>query len=169
MQIRELISSDAAEFQALRLQGLTESPSAFSSSYDEECGLSPGLVAERLTPTPERCVFGAFQASLLVGILGLKREAQQKISHKAFIWGMYVAPNHRKSGIGHALVSAALAKAACMQGMRQVNLGVNAANTAALALYEKCGFKPFGIERGFMLLDGQLHDEVHMVHLLAAT
>lgn len=38
----------------------------------------------------------------------------------------------------------------------------NAANDAALALYTAVGFEPFGVERGFMLVDGVLQDEVHM-------
>ena len=29
--------------------------------------------------------------------------------------------------------------------------------------YEAAGFTAFGVERGFMLLDGRLHDEIHMV------
>jgi RimJ/RimL family protein N-acetyltransferase len=49
-----------------------------------------------------------------------------------------------------------------MPGVQQVNLGVNAANSAAIALYESLGFQAFGIERGFMQVDGELHDEVHM-------
>jgi len=169
MHIRELVDSDAATFQALRLQALLECPSAFAASHVEECDLSLGVVAERIAATSERCVVGAFMDALLVGIVGLQREEFQKLSHKAFIWGMYVAPHSRGFGVGHALVSAVLARAARMSGIRQVNLGVNAANSAALALYESCGFKPFGVERGFMLLNGELHDEVHMVHLLAAT
>ena len=50
-----------------------------------------------------------------------------------------------------------------MPGVRQINLGVNAANAEAVALYEAAGFTAFGVERGFMLLDGRLHDEIHMV------
>ena len=50
-----------------------------------------------------------------------------------------------------------------MNGVRQINLGVNAANLEAIALYEAAGFTAFGVERGFMLLDGRLHDELHMV------
>jgi ribosomal protein S18 acetylase RimI-like enzyme len=169
MQIRELVSSDAAEFQALRLHALAECSSAFSSSHAEECNLALTVVAERITATPDRCVFGAFVDSQLVGVLGLKREGLLKLAHKAFIWGMYVAPQCRKSGIGRGLVSTALTRAAGMSGVRQINLGVNAANTAALALYESCGFKSFGIERGFMLLNGELHDELHMVHTFQAT
>jgi RimJ/RimL family protein N-acetyltransferase len=45
----------------------------------------------------------------------------------------------------------------------QINLGVNAAHAEAVALYEAAGFISFGVERGFMLLDGRLLDEIHMV------
>lgn len=167
--IRELVASDAAAFQALRLEALLECPSAFSSSHEEERGLSLDVVAKRIVARPECCVLGAFGKAQLVGIVGLRREQPRKLSHKAFIWGMFVAPHSRKSGIGRSLVSIALASAARMPGVRQVNLGVNAANVAAVALYEALGFKPFGLERGFMLLEEKLHDEIHMVHVLAAT
>jgi putative acetyltransferase len=79
---------------------------------------------------------------------------------------MYVEPEARRSGIGRALVAEALARASKMAGVRQVNLGVNAANTEAIALYQRAGFMPFGLELGFMLLEGALHDELHMVFVL---
>jgi ribosomal protein S18 acetylase RimI-like enzyme len=169
LKIRELGASDAADFQALRLQSLLEFPSAFSSSHSEECDLSLSVVAERIAPTPHGCVFGAFAESQFVGILGLAREKPQKLAHKAFIWGMFVAPRYRVSGIGRTLVQTAIAKAAAMSGVRQINLGVNAKNTAALELYRSCGFEQFGLEREFMLLNGELHDEIHMVHFLNST
>lgn len=127
------------------------------------------LVAERIAARPDRCVLGAFIGPQLVGVVGLQREEMRKLSHKAFIWGMYVAPSGRRSGIGRELVYQALARARGMPGVRQVNLGVNAANSAAIALYEGLGFVAFGLERGFMLLNGELHDEVHMARLLPAT
>ena len=168
MRIRELTSSDAAEFQSLRLQGLLECPSAFASSHAEEVGFALAAVAERLAANPQRCVVGAFNGERLVGMVGLQREELQKMSHKAFIWGMHVAPGSRRSGVGRALIVAALERARGMPGLRQVNLGVNLQNAPALRLYERCGFVPFGVERGFMLLDGELHDEVQMVHVLVS-
>ena len=35
-------------------------------------------------------------------------------------------------------------------------------NPAAIALYKSMGFEPFGLERDFLLVDGVLHDELHM-------
>jgi len=169
MKIRPLSSGDAAQWQALRLQALHECPTAFSSSYEEEHDTPLDVVAQRLTPGDEHVVLGAFDGPRLVGIVGLRRERQRKLAHKALLWGMYVDPNARNRGTGRKLVAHLLTHAATMPGLRQITLGVNATNRAALALYETTGFKAFGVERGFLLVDGVLQDEIHMVHVLAAT
>lgn len=163
MQIRDLVSEDARVFQALRLAALRECPSAFASSYEEEDEMPMAVVAERLVVKADRCVLGAWLGSDLVGMLGLQREEMRKLAHKAFIWGMYVAPSARRRGVGRQLIDQALVRASSMNGVHQINLGVNAANAEAIALYEAAGFTAFGVERGFMLLDGELHDELHMV------
>ncbi len=111
-----------------------------------------------------RAVFGAFDDAQLAGIIGLQREAHLKLAHKGFIWGMYVAPEYRQHGVGRALVDAVLAHAYAMPGIDRVNLSVNAANPAAIALYEAAGFIRYGLERDFMRIDGVPQDEIHMVH-----
>jgi len=166
MQVRELGAQDAREFQALRLAALRDCPSAFASSYEEEHETAIDVVAERLVANADRCVLGAWLDPDLVGMLGLRREATRKLAHKAFLWGMYVAPAARRRGAGRLLVEHALARASSMAGVRQVNLGVNAANAEAIALYRTAGFAPFGLERGFMRLDGELHDEILMVRVV---
>ena len=169
MKIRSLKQEDAALFQELRLRGLSECPSAFASSYEEECGLSLEEIGERLSPRPGRVTLGAFEEGRLVGILGLMRERHAKLAHKAFVWGMYVAPELRNRGIGRELVKEALKHAREMPGVRQVYLGVNAINLPAVNLYKSMGFEEFGREPGFMLLDGVLYDEIHMVRILPET
>ena len=169
MRMRDLAAEDAAEFQSLRLSALRECPSAFASSYQEECDTPLAVVAERLVANARRCVVGAWLESDLVGVVGLQREEMRKLAHKAFIWGMYVAPRVRRRGVGRTLIDHALLRAGSTKGVVQVNLGVNASNVDAIRLYEAAGFNAFGIERGFMLLDGQLHDELHMVRNIAAS
>ena len=87
----------------------------------------------------------------------------RKLRHKAHIWGMYVAPEARRGGHGHALVQFAQDQARRMTGVKQVNLGVNACNRAAIALYEKLAFERFGTERQSLMIDDIGHDEHHMV------
>lgn len=153
---------DAAAFQELRLRGLRECPTAFASSYEEEHETPLDVIADRLTPSADRAMFGAFDESILAGVVGIQREEMLKLKHKAFIWGMYVAPEYRNQSVGGRLVAGALKHAFMSYGVRQVNLGVNAQNVAAIALYERAGFRRFAIEHGFMFVDGTLHDELQM-------
>jgi len=166
MEIRVLLAEDAVAFQSLRLSALQECPTAFSSSYEEEREIPLSRVAERLAPSPDHAVFGAFDAGVLVGTVGLQRERPRKLAHKAIVWGVYVAPMFRNRGLGRRLLESALAHGASMPGLRQIALGANTANPASIALYKSVGFEPFGIERGFLLVDGMLQDEIHMACVL---
>jgi RimJ/RimL family protein N-acetyltransferase len=168
MEIRVLTALDADEFQRLRLEGLRESPAAFSSSYEEECVNDVTTVAARIEPTDNRSVFGAFEDASLVGMVGFQRESGRKLAHKAFIWGMYVAPDRRGCGIGRRLIERVLSHAAQIPGLRRINLGVNAANARAIALYEAAGFERFGVEKAFLMVAGVEQDEIHMVRVLTA-
>ena len=168
MDVRKLTPEDAPEFQALRLSGLRECPTAFASSYEEECDRLLPEIADRLAARDDRAVLGAFAGTELVGLVGIKREDPRKLLHKAYLWGMYVAPASRKRGVGRQLVAEALALALSQLNVRQVTLGVNAQNGPAIALYEHMGFKPFGLEPAFMLVDGIAQDELQMVCMLRA-
>ena len=167
METRILLAADAAAFQALRLEGLRDSPTAFTSSNEEECDLPLSHVAERLTPDANRAVFGAFEADKLIGTVGLLRERHRKLAHNTVIWGVYVTPAFRNRGVARRLLEQALRHAASMSGVRRVRIGVNAANASAVALYKSVGFEPFGLELGFMSVDGALQDELHMALLIA--
>ena len=162
MQIRPLLATDAAAYQSLRLRGLEECPTAFSASHDEECHVPLAEVGAGIAPSPNGTTWGAFEGGRLLGIASVAREAPRKLAHKALLWGVYVAPEHRRHGTARQLLERALAHAFSMPGVRQVNLSVNAANAAAIALYQAMGFRSFGLERGYLQLDGVLHDEIHM-------
>jgi RimJ/RimL family protein N-acetyltransferase len=162
--IRVLSSADA--YQSVRLQGLQESPAAFSSSYEEECGHSLADVGARLDAQELGVVLGAFVSDRLVGIMGIRRERHRKLAHRALLWGVFVAPEGRQHGVGRALGVAALEFAREKLAARQVILGVGARNARALALYEKLGFRQFGYEPDYIFLDGEYYDEIHMIHFV---
>jgi ribosomal protein S18 acetylase RimI-like enzyme len=164
MSIRRLIASDSGRFQALRLQALRDNPSAFSSSYEEECDSSPAAVAQLLT---DRIMLGAFVGADLVGMIGVGREAMHKTRHKGVIRAMYVAPGQRGAGLGKRLMTEALAVLEAMDGVRQVTLCVTSGNGAALALYVSMGFRAFGREPDSLLIDGVMYEDTHMVRYLA--
>jgi ribosomal protein S18 acetylase RimI-like enzyme len=169
MMVRQLTPDDAAAYQQLRLQGLQESPTAFSSSYSREADRSPPEVAVRVTPAPDgsRCVLGAFAGGQLVGILAFVRPPHEKRRHSAELAGLYVAPEFRRRGFGRALVDAALAHARSLAGVRQLRLTVNATNTPARSLYQSRGFTRCGVEPGALCVDGRYYDEELYVLRLA--
>jgi ribosomal protein S18 acetylase RimI-like enzyme len=163
MTIRRLLPADAEQFQAVRLFGLQECPSAFASSYAEEVDTPLSAVAARLAHKPDGAIFGWFAGPILQGVVGVQREGMAKLAHKAFVWGMYVAVQARRTGVGQVLLQHAVEYARDELGVRQVNLGVNTQNHAALALYRRVGFEVYGTEREYLLVDGVLHDEYQMV------
>ena len=158
-----LTPTDAEAFQAIRLRGLKECPEAFASSYEEEIDNPISKVQSRLETNEQSLIFGAFDSARLVAVVGLARETMRKYSHKAFVWGMYVAAEARQAGTGASILQFALAHAADKMKVRQVTLGANTKNIAAVALYKKLGFEQYGIERDFMFVDGVFHDEYQMV------
>jgi len=107
-------------------------------------------------------VFGAFASDgQLVGMATLRREQRVKSEHKAFLFGMYVLPEHRRQGVGRALLEALISRAGEI-GVRQVNLTVNSENRAAVLLYESCGFEQFGLERDAFRIGDGFFDTAYM-------
>ena len=166
MNIRRLRADDAAAFQALRLAALLDTPEAFASSHDEEKDLPLDAVARRFEDRPGHAVFGAFHGDALVGVVGLAREARAKMAHKAHVWGMYVGGAARGHGVARQLMEAVLALARETAGIAKLTLSVDAANVAAIALYESLGFVVFGREADAMRIGADIRNDLQMsLHL----
>ncbi|KJJ96221.1 GCN5 family acetyltransferase [Burkholderiaceae bacterium 26] len=168
--IRQLSSenaADVADYRAIRLAALKDSPDAFGSTYDAEAGLSMEAFAERLATT---IVLGAYEAAAgagdarIIGMVGFKQQTMTKLAHKGFVWGFYVAPAARGRGVGVALVERIVAAATGL--VQQLTLSVVQGNDAALALYERCGFETYGVEPRALKSTTGYADEVLMVRFL---
>ncbi|MCK9685154.1 GNAT family N-acetyltransferase [Scleromatobacter humisilvae] len=162
MNIRRLSASDAPAFRDLRLAALLDTPEAFATSHVEERDLPLAAFESRLVEAPGQAVFGAFDGHALVGITGLAREVLLQAAHKAQVWGMYVAAGARGHGVARELMQAALALARATPGIAKVTLSVDAANVAAIALYESLGFVVFAREADATRLHGESRDELQM-------
>jgi ribosomal protein S18 acetylase RimI-like enzyme len=163
MRVRLLTSDDAAAFRTIRLFGLKETPSAFVSSYEEECDVALELVAGRIHSTESNAVFGAFIGDALVGIAAVQREQRRKLAHRAMIRSVYVLPGFRRRRVARLLLEAALERAFAMPGVQQVHLMVNVTNAPAIALYRSAQFWPKRVDSAYLLVDGVLQDQLHMV------
>ncbi len=112
MKIRILNEADAQLYQEVRLSALKINPEAFGSTYEREVKFSLEAVAERLEPTKDKFVLGAFNYDdSLVGIVTFMRENSLKTNHKGNVYGMYVAPEGRGQGLGKSLMMELISKA----------------------------------------------------------
>lgn len=163
--MRALVESDAPALVALRAESLRQEPMSFGSSPEDDRFGNLEALTEILRGQAEHVVFGAFDGSDLIGMVGLARPPKLKVRHHANIWGMYVNPAHRGSGHGAALLTACVEQARTW-GVLQVNLGVSSAAPAARRLYERGGFQVWGTERRALVHEGQAADELHLsLHL----
>jgi ribosomal protein S18 acetylase RimI-like enzyme len=166
MEIRRLTLDDAAAYRSLRLRSFREHPEAFTTSYEE-------LEQQSLADTEKRMaaanikLWGAFEGGRLAGYVGLDRETRAKSRHKATLVGMYVAPEFAGRGIGRALVDALLAQARA-DGLELIVLTVTDGNGKAAQLYERCGFRSFGVEPHAIKVDGRPYGKNHMYLLLTS-
>ncbi|MGF2038026.1 MAG: N-acetyltransferase family protein [Nostoc sp. CmiVER01] len=165
MKIRFLNSQDVAAYRELRLQALSESPTAFISSFEQEACLSLTDFAAKLHAHDNYSsgIFGAFDdRERIAGMLGFSRESRPKRAHIGLLWSMYVLPEFRRQGVGAALLDRALSHARQLGVLRQIVLGVTANNLAASSLYKSRGFERFGLERDALFIDGTYFDEEHL-------
>jgi ribosomal protein S18 acetylase RimI-like enzyme len=155
---------------ALRLRALREHPEAFGQPYAEAVLLTPDEVRERATTTwlrGDNRVFVAESADgALVGMLGVARESGERERHRAFVWGVYVAPEARSQGIAGRLLAAAIDWCRALDGVLQVHLSVAANNAPAITVYRQAGFAWCGRTPRVWILDGQVLDQDHMVLML---
>lgn len=162
LEIRPLDSPDAAAFRQIRLQAISDSPSAVWPTYEEEARRTVKEIEARILMTDTQVVFGAFIDSVLVGIAGLRREPLDQVRHKAVLWGVFVSPDLRREGLARKLF-ARIQSFACGEGVLQIHLCVNAENARARNLYRSLGFESFGVEPRAMRVGDKFFDEEHMV------
>jgi len=164
MHIRRLNPEDAMSFRELRLRALKDHPDAFGTSYEEAANLSIEKTAEKLKPSPDAFVLGAFdEAGKLVGMVGFHREKGMKKRHKGVIWGMYCLPECRGKGVGKALLAEVVKRARKMKGLELITLRVVASNDPAKNLYLSVGFRTWGKEPRSLKIGSRYMDQELMV------
>ncbi|MEO7548246.1 MAG: GNAT family N-acetyltransferase [Ramlibacter sp.] len=165
--IRRLVPTDAPAYRPLRLRALREHPEAFTSSYEENAD-APLADTEKRLASATATLWGAFDDDELCGAVGMDRETRIKSRHKASLVAMYVAPEHARRGAGRALVDA-LVREARAENLELLVLTVTEGNRSAIALYERAGFRSFGIEPGAIKVAGRAWAKNHMYLSLKTT
>lgn len=162
IQIRLLTPADAACYRAVRLAGLKDTPEAFGSTFEAEIGKPLAWFFDRLTASQ---IFGAFGDHEILGVTGFAVRNGEKEAHKGLLWGMYVRPAARGTGVARRLVEAVIDFA--RPRVELIQLSVVMGNEPARRLYARLGFVEYGIERNSLKYGGRYYDEILMAKQLA--
>jgi GNAT superfamily N-acetyltransferase len=139
--VRRVRADEAPRLRALRLRALADAPWAFGSTLAREQAFAEAVWCERAAQgaAGEAVVtYVAEEADRLVGLATGREE-----DGRFHLFGMFVEPRARGQGVGAALVDAVLGWARA-RGAARLFLGVTSTNHSAMALYERCGFRPTG-------------------------
>lgn len=140
--VRRLEAGDAEAYRAVRLLMLATEPAAFGTLHADEAALPLAHFAGLLAGS---AVFGAFRGAELAGVVRLARPGGAKERHKGTVQGFFVRPEWRRSGVGRALMAAAMEEAA-RAGLERLTLSVVVENAGAIAFYARFGFQTYGVE-----------------------
>jgi RimJ/RimL family protein N-acetyltransferase len=155
--VRRLAREDAAIYRSLRLIALESEPEAFSADLDQERGQDIAWFERRLARPEPSGTFGAFLAERLVGMASLIVNPGAKQRHRGLVVGVFVAPEARGRSVGFELLGRLLDDAAGRVDI--VDLAVATGNGSARALYARLGFRPYGIMRDALRVNGRSIDE----------
>ena len=171
MRIAPLTPTDLPRYKALMLHAYDAAADAFTTTAAERAAEPDAWWLKRIAdPTGLSQAFGAFDGDNgdeLVGTVTVEFSAKPKTRHKALVIGMFVHASARHCGAGRALLLAALDAARARPGVFVVTLTVTEGNTAAVSLYEACGFRAFGVEPMAIATPDGYKGKVHMVLQLA--
>lgn len=143
-ELRRIQPGEGPQLREIRLRALADAPSAFASTYEEEVGrpaswweeAAASRAAGSLAATFVTAAHGAWG-----GLVGAFRTPERhEHVHLVSLW---VAPEHRRVGVGRLLVEEVLAWAGSTAG-EVVELWVNERNQSAIGLYTRAGFVATG-------------------------
>lgn len=156
--IRRLSVRDVDVFRRIRLEALSHEPLSFASVYGDWVHLSDREWRRHL----DQPVFAAFFNGEPVGMMGLRFERARKMAHRARLVSVYVRKGERGTGVAATLLHE-VTEHARDRGALQLELAVNAENSAAIRFYQRHGFLEVGrIPNGFLGHDAE-NDELIMV------
>ncbi len=139
IELEPITPTNAQVYKNLRLRALLDSPTAFSSTYADAAKLSDDDWLQRAAHWSSRAAVAylAIDAGdavgMAAGVLGVNDP------RRAELLSMWVAPSHRRSGIGRLLVDT-IAAWARARNVLHLYLSVTSNNDQAIQFYRSLGF-----------------------------
>src|SRR3954447_8391954 len=155
--VRVLDESDWSLYRDVRLRALEESPGSFTAPLAEEAGRDKEFWLARITQSHRLL---AERDSVPQGIVSLGPYEQEPSAGEVF--GLYVVPGGRGTGVSWRLVEAAAGLAA-QQGYLQLYYWVGTDNGRAIGFAQNFGFRTTDYRRPSRGSDPQPGQEIAMV------
>jgi RimJ/RimL family protein N-acetyltransferase len=162
--IRRATPSDAAALIALAATVGHEAGAWLLTTDVERTVTSERRYLRAVQRHEDAAVYVAVDDGTVVGRLSVARDPHPASRHVADL-GLMVAAEHRRRGIGRALLEACVAWAR-QSGIAKLELHVFPWNEPAIALYEGFGFEREGLRRSHYIRDGAPVDALLMAYHL---
>ena len=161
--VRALGEDEWEQYRSVRLNALEESPEAFVATVDEERAYDEDFWRNRMRRS-QRLLAEQDGAPVGVASVGQARQEGEKENAKvAELFGLWVTPAARGTGVASQLVQAG-ADAARKQGRSHLAYWVGADNGRAVAFASGFGFRPTDSRRPMRVKGADDdEDEVAMV------
>lgn len=157
-KVRTLSETDWQLYRAVRLRALEESPSRFMATLAEEAPQSEQFWRDRMVASVRMV---AERESQVEGIASMGPSADELDTGEIF--GLYVVPDARSTGVSWRLTEFAAALAADA-GYRRLFYWVGVDNARAIGFAKNFGFRSTGHRRPSRVSDLDLgHQEIAMV------
>jgi ribosomal-protein-alanine N-acetyltransferase len=129
----------------IKIAPLTAEHTADAAGLERVCFSSPRSEAALKEELNDPCYrhFAAFCGAVFAGYIGL-----YIVAGEAYVTDVAVLPEHRRKGVGDALVKQAV-KQADGEGCEFITLEVRVSNEAAASLYANNGFETVGRRKDF--------------------
>jgi ribosomal protein S18 acetylase RimI-like enzyme len=167
--VRSLGEEEWKEFKAIRLAALRDSPDAFVAKVDEEEAFDEDLWrlrmrrSVRLVAVPVDGNGNASGEPVGVVSLGQGKDEEGRVAE---IFGLWVAPDARGTGVATKLVEAS-AERARRDGRTHVAYWVGTDNGRAVAFASGMGFRPTDSRRPMRVAAANGNDEEEIAMVLA--
>jgi ribosomal protein S18 acetylase RimI-like enzyme len=145
ISVRALTEEDWQDYRSVRLAALRESPEAFVATVEEEEAFDESRWRERMNRS-ERMVAEIDGKAVGVVSIGRAREEGADAEHVGELFGLWVAPQFRGSGVATKLVEAG-ANQARRHGSTHLIYWVGTENGRAVAFASGMGFRPTDYRR----------------------
>ena len=148
---RKLKPNETVLYRQLRLESLKKYPDNFGSNYEaQKSKLKLGFENYIEQESIDEFIMGAFDNGQLISICGFYRQQDRRSNHRGEIIQIYVQPAYQGKNIGRTILQKTIETIFEIKEIEQIELGVFSNSKAALKIYNKVGFKEYGLQKNYL-------------------